>query len=902
MAALAVLDVAIELAGRTAFRWDRNKDSAKQLPEGASLQLQDCFERTNWDIFVDQDLEVSGDRALYSVARTNLKRGIKEAKIAYKRKTEEHFTNNDPRHVWQGIQHITNHKSRNCITVEGDASLAEELNCFFARYEVEKWRQTQDLHQSPITTPSWCKNMSNTIIKFADDTTVVGLISGGDETAYRDEVLGLVDWCAENNLSLNSTKTKELVIDFRRKRADPTPLIINGDCVERVPSFRFLGMHISEDLTWTTNTTAVVRKAQQRLYFLRILRKNNLQEKLLVSYYRCAIESVLTYCISTWYSSCSVAERRALQRVISMAQKVIGLVQFSHETSHTKMTDSPGRSVSVFSADDVFNTTTLLLSKDEDTLFIGARNAILSLSLSQGGGLTLSSKLDWSPPEKDLNDCSMKGKEEMDCPNFVRVLQVVNSNRLYACGTFAFSPRCTFISSEPFSLVSSPYAEDGKGRCPYDPYQKNTAITVDGELYTGTVIDYRGNRPVISRHLSKGGHVDLRLEDGWLEEPTFISSAFIPSEKKVYFFFTETGRKSTVSRIAQVCTSDVGGQGILQRRWTTFTKAQLLCQSAGELPYNVLQDITSLQPPEGATEDQTLFYGIFSSQWSVNSGRSAVCVFSLKTIKDVFAGNYKFLNRDTMEWITKVQEKPANPGECGLHNASYNILQFLKNNFLAEQSVQPINRELTFVSPDHLYSNIAAQRVKGAHGKEYTVLYLLTENGFLHKAVILEKGAHIIEEIQVFTQPQRVRNLLLSVSKGVVLVGSSEGVLSVPVSNCSFYLSCADCVLARDPFCGWDCSKKTCAQISSITENAVQDVDNEDVSEVCKPPGINPRSHSMSLPTPADEVSNLLCKARVCLNPQELAQERSKENKTRKQLETGLRTGQDQAQKMEWGT
>ncbi|XP_066531311.1 semaphorin-4A-like isoform X2 [Hoplias malabaricus] len=520
---------------------------------------------------------------------------------------------------------------------------------------------------------------------------------------------------------------------------------------------------------------------------------------------------------------------------------------------------SPGRSVSVFSADDVFNTTTLLLSKDEDTLFIGARNAILSLSLSQGGGLTLSSKLDWSPPEKDLTDCSMKGKEEMDCPNFVRVLQVVNSTHLYACGTFAFSPRCTFISSEPFSLVSSPKAEEGRGRCPYDPYQKNTAITVDGELYTGTVADYRGNRPVISRHLSEGGHVDLKLDDtlGWLEEPTFISSAFIPSEEKVYFFFSETGReydfidKFTVSRIAQVCTSDVGGQRTLQRRWTTFTKAQLLCQSAGELPYNVLQDITSLQPPEGATEDQTLFYGIFSSQWSVNSGRSAVCVFSLKTIKDVFAGNYKFLNRDTLKWSTKVQEKPANPGECGLHNASDNTLRFVKENFLADQSVQPINQELTLVSPDHLYSNIAAQRVKGANGKEYTVLYLLTENGFLHKAVLLEKGTHIIEEIQVFTQPQRVRNLLLSIPKGVVLVGSSEGVLSVPVSNCSFYLSCADCVLARDPFCGWDRSKKTCAQISSITENAGQDVDNGDVSEVCKTPVINPRSRSMSLPTPA---------------------------------------------------
>lgn len=41
----------------------------------------------------------------------------------------------------------------------------------------------------------------------------------------------------------------------------------------------------------------------------------------------------------------------------------------------------------------------------------------------------------------------------------------------------------------------------------------------DGELYTGTVADYRGTRPVISRHLSEGSHVDLKLDDtlGWLE-------------------------------------------------------------------------------------------------------------------------------------------------------------------------------------------------------------------------------------------------------------------------------------------------------------------------------------------------------------------------------------------------
>uniref|UniRef100_A0A671NCX8 Semaphorin-4A-like n=1 Tax=Sinocyclocheilus anshuiensis TaxID=1608454 RepID=A0A671NCX8_9TELE len=507
------------------------------------------------------------------------------------------------------------------------------------------------------------------------------------------------------------------------------------------------------------------------------------------------------------------------------------------------VTGSPGRSLTVFTNPEVFNTTTLLLSNDEGTLFVGARDAVLTIDVI----FTLTFQLDWSPSEKDLADCAMKGKMKMDCHNFVRVLQVLNSTHMYACGTFAFSPRCIYIP------------EEGRGRCPYDPYQKNTAITVDGELYTGTVADYRGTRPVISRHLSEGSHVDLKLDDtlGWLEDPTFISSTYVPSEEKVYFFFSEIGKeydfidKFAVSRVAQVCTSDVGGQRTLQKRWTTFAKAQLLCQADQELPYNILQDIVSLSPPEGTSEDETLFYGIFTSQWQVNLGRSAVCAFSLKDIKKVFTGRYKVLNRDTLKWSTRVQEQMANPGECGLHNASDNTLRFVKDNFLADKSVSPVDQGLKLVSPDKSYSNIAAQRVRGARGRDYTVLYLLTESGYLHKAVLLKNRAHIIEEIQVFHQPQPVKNLLLSVTKGAVLIGSSEGVISVPMSNCSYYWSCAECVLARDPFCGWDPVMKLCTDVHTH-DHLVQDVDEGNVSAQCT--YVTSRTRSGQSRTPSSEV------------------------------------------------
>ncbi len=83
-------------------------------------------------------------------------------------------------------------------------------------------------------------------------------------------------WFTENNLAPNIKKTK----------------YINEEMVE---SFKFLGTHISEELTWRTNITALVKKAQERLYFLRMLRKLNPSQRLLLSFYRCSIESVLTH-------------------------------------------------------------------------------------------------------------------------------------------------------------------------------------------------------------------------------------------------------------------------------------------------------------------------------------------------------------------------------------------------------------------------------------------------------------------------------------------------------------------------------------------------------------------------------------------------------------------------------
>ncbi len=96
------------------------------------------------------------------------------------------------------------------------------------------------------------------------------------------------------SLSLNVSKTKELIVDFRKRQQRPyTLLMISGTPVERVSSFKYLGVNISEDLTWTTHIQSQVKKARQRLYHLRQLRKFRVSPAILKTFYSGAIESVL---------------------------------------------------------------------------------------------------------------------------------------------------------------------------------------------------------------------------------------------------------------------------------------------------------------------------------------------------------------------------------------------------------------------------------------------------------------------------------------------------------------------------------------------------------------------------------------------------------------------------------
>ena len=102
-------------------------------------------------------------------------------------------------------------------------------------------------------------------------------------------------------------------------------LLIDNTVVKQVDSFTFLGSTISSDLSWENNTASMVKKGQQRMYFLRQLNKFGISPSILKRFYHAVIESVLTSSITVWFGRASYEEKTQLETLVRCASKIIGL-------------------------------------------------------------------------------------------------------------------------------------------------------------------------------------------------------------------------------------------------------------------------------------------------------------------------------------------------------------------------------------------------------------------------------------------------------------------------------------------------------------------------------------------------------------------------------------------------
>ncbi|XP_068195924.1 semaphorin-4E [Antennarius striatus] len=524
----------------------------------------------------------------------------------------------------------------------------------------------------------------------------------------------------------------------------------------------------------------------------------------------------------------------------------------------------------LFREEGVFNYSTMLLREDLDLLLLGAREAVYALDLNNISKKAASVK--WEVTQDQEEKCGDKGKDrKTECKNYIRILHKTEDNRMYVCGTNAFDPECDYMSYNDGKLTLEKKAEDGKGKCPFDPSQRHASLMFENNLYSATVMNFLGFEPVLMR--STPGPIRSEFKTSWLHEPTFVSMAEMPESEmspvgdddKVYLFFREIAvecdcyNKLMVSRVARVCKGDLGGQRTLQKKWTSFLKARLDCPVLeSQLPY-IIQDAYRWCDPQRSWRD-CLFYAVFTPQ-SETSDLSAVCVYRVSDISRVFAeGKYKTpvtVETSFVKWVMYSGEVPVpRPGAC-IDNEARKAgitqtldlpdptLQFIKVRPLMDQAIQPIGQKPLLVRRGAAFSRIVVNEVQAGDGEKYQVMFIGTEEGTILKAVNYDGEMFIIEEVQLFQTPGPIKILKFSNVTGQLYAGSDYGVAQIPLATCERSSSCMDCVLARDPYCGWDKAVRKCIPLSSSQREIIQSVKEGDASLCPEADPIKPPNESI---------------------------------------------------------
>uniref|UniRef100_A0A7N6AHN9 Sema domain, immunoglobulin domain (Ig), short basic domain, secreted, (semaphorin) 3bl n=1 Tax=Anabas testudineus TaxID=64144 RepID=A0A7N6AHN9_ANATE len=492
--------------------------------------------------------------------------------------------------------------------------------------------------------------------------------------------------------------------------------------------------------------------------------------------------------------------------------------------------------------------TAVFLDEYRDRLFLGGKDVLYSLML--GPVSSESKEIYWPPLPGNREDCIEMGKEQTECANFVRLLQPYNRTHLLACGTGAFQPMCAFIyvghRGEHVFTMDPTNVENGRGKVPHDPSLPFASTFNGGELYTGLTADFLGRDSVILR--SMGGRSTMRTEtdEKLLHDPKFIAAHLIPDNDdrdndKVYFFFTEKAieagdREGAIhTRVGRVCANDVGGQRVLVNKWSTFIKARLICSVPGphgiDTHFNQLEDVFLLRTKDERNPD---VYAIFSTISNVFQG-FAVCVYRMADIREAFNGPFAHKESPDYQWGAYEGRVPyPRPGVCpskitnqpgrefgSTKDFPDSVLHFARSHPLMWRPVYPALRQPVLVKANIPYKlkQIVVDRVEAEDG-QYDVMFIGTDTGTILKVIALHSGNSLeteevtLEELQ-FKPATTVCSLCLiavfsSFIQQALYVGSPSGVAQVKMHRCETYgKACAECCLARDPYCAWDGSSCT---------------------------------------------------------------------------------------------
>ncbi|TSK38396.1 Semaphorin-7A [Bagarius yarrelli] len=287
---------------------------------------------------------------------------------------------------------------------------------------------------------------------------------------------------------------------------------------------------------------------------------------------------------------------------------------------------------------------------------------------------------------------------------------------------------------------------------------------------------------------------------------------------KVYSFYIEQTQNQDpemplwIPRVSQICMADLGGsKAILQFRWTSMLTARLFCgDEKKRTTYSEFLDVAVLEAPDW---ENTTIYGLFKNAYNL----SALCVYRMSDIIRVFESN-----------SFKSSQEPLSsprPGECVKNSLSLpsNILRFMESLPELKQWIKPVRNPLLF-NPHHHYTHLQVDRLENRKsGHSHQVLFMSLDNGNVHKILEQDDEPFIITEYQPFKTRTHISSMLLDSVNKKLFVSSSSEVIQIDLYNCGVYgTHCDSCVMARDPYCGWDLLACSANNGSAVELHAVE--------------------------------------------------------------------------------
>ena len=120
-------------------------------------------------------------------------------------------------------------------------------------------------------------------------------------------------------------KTKEMVIHFGKTLncEDVSSLTFSNSIIERVTSFKLLGVIFNNKLTWSDHVSYIISKCSKRIFCIIQLVRSGVRESDAVTVYCSIIRSVLEYACAVWHPGLTKSQSLDIERVQKRCLKII---------------------------------------------------------------------------------------------------------------------------------------------------------------------------------------------------------------------------------------------------------------------------------------------------------------------------------------------------------------------------------------------------------------------------------------------------------------------------------------------------------------------------------------------------------------------------------------------------